>query len=277
VLRRIALFDVRARITAVSDVLPDPARDPGILHADWDEAYCVWSGVIAPLARSADARSNEGWEARIVAGFERGSAGIMGPDEPWAADEFATKPAKQIVEKGSFAVVMRELVALAQTAVDAGDAAAAREALGLFQLIEDRIAGRNTPAIAEIEAMLAGAPDAIDVAAIRDDLAIAFVKRTRKYCDEALQADNLGTVDAVKGAEEGMVYALSILPDMSERLGDAGFVADDYMAAWADYLAAVTNEDIDAATAASEQLVMWNCAMQAELGIAECTSDADEM
>lgn len=276
VLRRIALFDVRARITAVSDVLPDPARDPGILHAEWDSAYCVWSGTIAPLARAVDARSSEGWEARVVAGFELGSAGIMGPDEPWAADEYATKPAKQIVEKGSFAIVLRELLALAEAGA-AGDAAAAREALGLFQLIEDRIAGRNTPAIAEIEAMLAGPTDAIDPVALRDEIAIAFVKRTRKYCDEALVADVLGTVDGVKGAEEGFVYMLTILPYMSELLGDEGFVAADYEATWIAYRDAVLAEDFDAATAASEQLVMWNCAMQSALGIAECTSDADEV
>jgi hypothetical protein len=63
---------------------------------------------------------------------------------------------------------------------------------------------------------------------------------------------------------------------MSEALGDAGFVADDYMAAWADYAAAVRSEDVEAAMAASEQLVTWNCAMQTALGIAECTSDVDE-
>ncbi len=277
VLRRVALFDARDRLTLVSSVLPDPARDPGILHAEWDEAYCVWSGVLAPLARTTDARTDEGWEARIEAGFELGSAGIIGPDEAWAPDEFATKPAKQIVEKGTYAVALREIVALAQEARDAGDAAAAREALGLFALIEDRVAGRNTPAIAEIEAMLAGAPDAVDPDLIRDELAIAFVKRTRKYCDEALLSDTLGTVDAYTGAQEGTVYALSVLPYMSETLGDAGFVADDYMAAWAAYTDAVLAEDVDAATAASELLVMWNCAMQAELGIAECTSDVDEM
>ena len=112
--------------------------------------------------------------------------------------------------------------------------------------------------------------------------AIQFLTKVGHTCDEKRQefillSDTLGTVDAYTGAQEGTVYALSVLPYMSETLGDAGFVADDYMAAWAAYADAVLAEDVDAATAASEQLVMWNCAMQAELGIAECTSDVDEM
>lgn len=276
VLRSVALLDVRSRLATVADALPDPARDPSLAHAEWDQAWCVWSGVIDPLARRVDAATDEGWETRIHDAFALGSAGIMGPDEVWAADEFSTKPAKQIIEKGSFGVVARDLVALAGVAHDEGDSSAAREALGLFALIEDRIAGRNTPAVATIEAMLAGPSEAIDVASLREELAIAFVKRARKYCDEALLADALGSADAVKGVDEGEIYTRIILPDMSERLAAEGFDADAYLASWASYREAVQSDDAPAATSASEDLIAWNCAMQAALGIAECTDSADE-
>ncbi|MFV8752480.1 hypothetical protein ACNOYE_18185 [Nannocystaceae bacterium ST9] len=276
VLRDVALLDVRSRLAEVADALPDPARDPSLSHAQWDQAWCVWDGVIGPIARSVDAEGSEAWETRIVDAFTTGSDGISGPEQPWAADEFATKPAKQIVEKSSFGVVARALVARAQQARDQGDALAAREAAGLFVLLEDRIAGRNTPAIELIQTMLAGPTDAIDPVVIRRALAIAFVKRARKYCDEALLSDALGSADAVKGVEEGDTYTRIILPDMDELLADQGFVGSDYLARWSDYREAVLADDPSAATEASTELIEWNCAMQDALGIAACTDSADE-
>lgn len=276
VLRNVALLDVRSRIAAVVDVVPDPLRDPALLHAEWDAAWCVWDGVLGPVAREVDDLGDEAWEARIVDAFTIGHAGISGPEQPWAADEFATKPSKQIVEKSSFAVAARALVNHATQAHDAQDVLAAREAAGLFVLIEDRIRDRNTPAIELIETMLTGPTDAIDVEVIRHALAIAFVKRARKYCDEALLADALGSAESVKGVDEGDIYTRIILPDMNEHLAEQGFVASEYLATWATYRAAVRDDDAAAAITASEQLVEWNCAMQAALGIASCTDSVDE-
>ena len=203
VIRTVALLDVRSRLAGVADVLPDPQRDPSLLQAEWDEAWCVWDGVLGPVARDVDAVSDEGWETRIVDAFESGYAGIIGPDQPWAPDEFATKPGKQIVEKSSFGVAARALVNHAAAAHDDGDVLEAREAAWLFGLIEDRMRDRNTPAIELIQTMLAGPTDMIDAAVIRREVAIAFVKRARKYCDEAITLDALGTADAAKGVEEG--------------------------------------------------------------------------
>jgi hypothetical protein len=277
VLRNVALLDVRSRLASVVDILPDPKRDPSLLHAEWDTAWCVWDGVLGPVARAVDGGGNEAWETRILDAFTLGSAGISGPDQPWAQDEFATKPSKQIIEKASFAVAARALVNNAAQAHDDGDVLAAREALGLFALIEDRIRDRNTPAIAVIQTMLSGPTDAIDADAIRLELAIAFVKRARKYCDEALLADALGSAESVKGVEEGDIYTRIILPDMEALLAEDGFVGSDYLNAWADYRAAVLADDPAAAIAASEQLVEWNCAMQAALGIPSCTDVTDEL
>jgi hypothetical protein len=117
----------------------------------------------------------------------------------------------------------------------------------------------------------------IDPEAIRTDLAIAFVKRARKYCDEALLADALGSAESVKGVEEGDIYTRIILPDMDELLAEQGFVGSDYLETWATYRVAVLTDDAAMATAASEQLVEWNCAMQAALGIATCTDSVDEL
>lgn len=270
-LRTVALLDVRARLAGVADALPDPLRDPSLHHAEWDMAWCVWDGAFHELALAA----SDNWEPLIVDAFESGSAGIIGPEARWAPDEFAVKPAKQIIEKGSFGVVARNLLLLAEQA-SGGDAFAAREALGLFAMLEDRVAGRNTPAIEIIMTMLSGDPAAIDPSVIEEALAIAFVKRARKYCDEALLAESIGTADGVKGVHEGILYTQIILPLMNERLADQGFDGDAYMQTWTDYLDAVTTDDADPAIDASETLLMWNCAFQTELGIAECTDSTDE-
>jgi len=66
------------------------------------------------------------------------------------------------------------------------------------------------------------------------------------------------------------------LPQMRERLADQGFDGDAYMQVWADYRAAVIADDPGAASSASEELITWNCAMQAALDIAACTDSADE-
>jgi hypothetical protein len=271
ILREVALLDVRSRLAGVVDALPDPQRDPSLPHAEWDAAWCVWDGTLHALALAA----GEDWEPMIVDAFETGSDGIIGPEQPWAPDELATKPTKQIIEKGSFAVVQRNLLALAEQA-RGGDAFAAREALGLFALIEDRVRDRNTPAIELIRTMLAGELAAIDPEVIEQELAIAFSKRARKYCDEALLADSLGTAEGAKGVEEGRIYTLVVVPTMAELLGEQGFDASAYVQAWADYREAVLADDGARASELSEELIRWNCDFQGALGIAECTDSADE-
>ncbi|PRP91089.1 hypothetical protein ENSA5_58260 [Enhygromyxa salina] len=275
-LRLVASLDVRARLAAVSDVLPDPARDPALLQAEWDHAWCTWSGVLSPLAVEADAVAGEGWEAQIVAGFEDGHAGLTGGEQVWAPDEFATKPAKQIIEKSIFGVIARVLLVRAEAARAGADPALAREALGLFTILEDRVRERNTPAVELITTMLGGDPADIDAAQIETELAIAFVKRARKYCDEAVQAGVLGTPDGIKGAWEGIIYTQVVLPVMSDRLADQGFDAEAHLADWDAYLTAIATDDPAAALELSVGLVEWNCALQAALGIETCTSSDDE-
>jgi hypothetical protein len=270
-LRVIALLDVRARLAGVVDALPDPQRDPSLHHAEWDAAWCVWDGTFHELALAA----GDDWEPLIVAAFASGSAGISGPEQTWAPDEFATKPAKQIIEKGSFGLAQRNLLSLAEQA-RAGDVFAAREALGVFALLEDRIRDRNTPAVELIRMMLAADPAAIDPEVIEQELAVAFVKRARKYCDEALLAESIGTPDGIKGVEEGIIYTRIVLPVMTELLGEQGFDAEAYMQDWTDYRAAVLADDGGRASELSENLVSWNCELQGALGIAECTDSADE-
>ncbi|WP_146660635.1 hypothetical protein [Enhygromyxa salina] len=275
-LRAVALLDVRARLAMVSDALPDPQRDPALFHAEWDWAWCVWSGSFATLASSADAVAGEDWEATIEGAFTTGSAGIIGPEQAWAPDELATKSAKQVVEKGSFGVVQRNLLALAERARAKDDPLAAREARGLLALIEDRILGRNTPALELITTMLEGAPAEINADLIEHELAIVFVKRARKYCDEALLAGSLGSAEAAKGVDEGIMYTRIVLPVMTDLLSDTGFEPSAHMQTWADYRDAVLNDDAPLASSASEDLCARNCELQAALEIAACTDSADE-
>ncbi len=275
-MRLVASLDIRARLAAASEVVPDPARDPSLLQADWDHAYCTWQGVLQPFASEADALGDEDWELRITTGFEDGHAGLRGPEQAWAPDEFATKPAKQIVEKSLFATLHRVLLARAEAAAQSEDPALAREALGLFALLEDRVAGRNTPAVESITQMLEGEAGAIDAAQIERELAVAFVKRARKYCDEALQAGVLATPDGIKGAWEGIIYTRVVLPAMVEYLGPSGFDAQLHMADWEAYLDAVIADDASAAVELSVGLIEQNCALQDALGIASCTSSDDE-
>lgn len=275
-LRLVASLDVRSRLATVSEVLPDPTRSPALLHEQWDQAWCVWDGMLRPLAVDADVRSDEGWESLIVDAFTSGHAGIVGPEQPWAPDDTLTKPAKQIAEKGSFAVVHRLVLAHAEQAASSGEAEPAREALGLVAIIEDRIRDRNTPAVEQITTMLSGPPADIDVDLLEHELAIAFIKRARKYCDEAVEAGALGTASGIKGAWEGIIYTQVVLPVMRDRLADTSFDAEAYMRDWDAYLEAIIADDAAAAVELADELVEWNCAAQAELGIASCTASADE-
>lgn len=264
---------VRARIAEVAAAQPDMDRDPALLYADWDEAYCYWDGALRLHAQEADGEGLEleGIEADIQMGFEWGHDGIEGPEASWAIDAWAVPPAKQVVEKSLFRAYDRLVMKHATTAKSSMDSVVARRAWGYFQIIEDRLAGKNTPGIGTIEGHLEGDPMMIDLVDIRTQLSIAFIKRARGYASAAIDSNLVGEAEGFKGATEGHTYAKITLPFMEADLQD--FDDSAYLQTWADYAQAVQDGEVQAATTASEELVQWNCAYQEHLGIAECTTD----
>jgi len=182
-LRLVASAYVRALISDVSSALPDPERDPVLLYSDWDAAYCFWDGMLRDTVIAADAASFTGYdtiEADTLSGFELGNVSVEGPTS-WAPDEFFFGAAKQVVEKSGFTAAHRNVLTLAAQAAEGGTGAEllAARALGQFQLLEDRVADRNTPGIAIIEEMLSGDVAAIDVSVLEEEMNVAFAKRTR--------------------------------------------------------------------------------------------------
>jgi hypothetical protein len=267
---------IRHEITDVAAMLPNPANHPSLLYARWDAAYCYWDGALRPLAQIADGIGLPGdtIEADIDQGFSSGHNGIEG-EQPWAIDPWELGPAKQIVEKSTFTFAHRLVMQWSADAAASNSVALARAAYGAFQLIEDRMKGRNTPAIATIEAALLDDPSAIDPDQILKDMNIAFAKRTRKYADYALPdvGDLMGTAEGATGVNEGSIYSKLVEPFMLEL---PGFDHDAYRQAWADWIDAVVNDDAVAGEVASAVLVEWNCKFQDALGIAECTDSKDE-
>lgn len=268
---------VRARLFAVAESQADTSRDPSLLYATWDEAWCLWDGGLRGLAEQADALpdapSYDTFTTDIEAAFSEGHAGIESAEASWAVDPFLVKPAKQIAEKSTFVVAAR-LVAAHARAAQTGDARSAAHALGAFAVLEDRMLGRNTPGIDAIRTMLAGDAAGIDPTVIEDEIAIAFVKRARKYCDEAVELGALGSADGVKGAWEGIIYTRAIMP-VASRLVD-GTDPTAWLATWDAYRDAIAADDPAAASEAAQQLVDLDCAVQTALGIAACTATEDE-
>jgi hypothetical protein len=268
-MRAVALLEMRRLLAEVADDHLHGAE----AAAAWDEARCLWEGGLRGLAARAEAlpaRGGEGWEATIAEAFETGRAALDEPGPEGVAVE--VKAAKQQIEKGMYAVAHRLILADAEQ----HDAVAAAEALGLLDALEDRLADRNGPGLARMREMLAGDPAAIDVAAVERDLAIAFAKRARKYCDKAVVGGELGRPQAVAETWEGIVYTRVILPSMREALVDEGFDADAYLADWQRYLEAVEAGEAGVAGEICGRLVEWNCAYQDRLGIAECTATENE-
>jgi hypothetical protein len=74
-----------------------------------------------------------------------------------------------------------------------------------------------------------------------------------------------------------VIYTRLNLPGMRATLSDKGFDADAYFQDWEAYLDAVEKGDAALAGEISPRLVEWNCAYQAQLGIAECTASANEL
>lgn len=267
---------LRHEISEVASTLPDPANDPALLYARWDAGYCYWDGGLRPLAQLADAVGLPGdsIEADIEAAFERGHAGIEGV-EPWAIDEWELPPAKQQAEKSTYAFAHRLVMQWSADAAAEPDpdraSEIAREAYGAFQLIEDRVATKNTPAIAYIEDALLGDPAAIDPDEILDQMNIAFARRARTYTDAALPGveDLMGTPGGVADTTEGATYARLVEPFMLEL---DGFDAALSRQTWATWIEAVESDDLVAGEPAAMLLTDWNCALQTSLGLAECSN-----
>src|SRR5690606_17612852 len=125
-------------------------------------------------------RGGEDWEATIVDAFEAGRAALEDPTTPLAS--------RQIIEKGSYAVVYRLILA----AAEAPGPVEISEAAAMLDMLDDRIADRNGPGLKRMRAMLDGNLAAIDPSQIERDLAVAFAKRARKYCDKAVTRAELG-------------------------------------------------------------------------------------
>ncbi|MFV8752484.1 hypothetical protein ACNOYE_18205 [Nannocystaceae bacterium ST9] len=274
VLNRVSLLDMRRKFERVAKAgSPEgmPLDDLDALVGEWDDAWCLWDGALRPLAQAIDEEGGEAWEEQIVEAFMAGRAGLLGK-----YDQARVRSNREVAEKSTYAVLHRLILARAAAAKQANDARLARVALGLLGVLEDRISDRNGPGLARVQAMLKGPPADIDADAIERELAKAFVKRARKYCDEAVTSNLLGSGEGIKGAWEGMTYTKLILPGMRETLAGQGFDADAYMADWDSYLAAIEGSDMTGASAISERLVQWNCAYQEALGIAACTATGNE-
>ncbi len=275
---RSAVFaHMKVLLSEVSVAGPDADRDPALLYARWDEAYCEFDGFLRPLTQQAQASSSspadEPWEEAVEEGFLLGHEGIEGPDAPWAPDPFAVKPARQIIEKLLYTVAQRLVVAYGTTAQTQQDPLAAEQALAALSLIEDRLEGRNTPGLERVRMALRGDPAAIDPAQLQRELDIAFVKRARKYCDEAVLTGLVGNAEGLKGAYEGIIYTRLVLPGMQ---AETGVDVAQQIADWERFVTAVEQGDTETAVAVSESLVADNCAYQAALGIASCTATEDE-
>jgi hypothetical protein len=266
-LRAVALLELRRVLGEVAD---------DRLHGDeaiaaWDRARCLWDASLRALAVRAEALpgGGEGWEISIDEGFSEGRAAI----ERDKSGATTVKVSKQQIEKGLYVVAHRLILADARARTSAD----ASEALGLVDALEDRIADRNGPGLARIRRQLAGDPAQIDAAAIERDLAIAFAKRARKYCDKAVLGNELATPTAVAETWEGVIYTRLILPGMGSALAQKQFDADAHLEDWERYAGAVEDGDAVLAAEISPRLVEWNCAYQAQLGIAECTSTTNEL
>ena len=231
----------------------------------WTAAGCLFLESLTPLTQRADAIAGEDWTQSIRDAYAQGIVGLRD-------DIVRSKVAKQQIEKSMYGVAYRLIVAAAEERTARG----ANEALGLLDMIEDRLADRNGPGLARMRRAFNGPPEKIDAAMVERELAVAFTKRARKYCDKAALGGEVGQPDAIAETWEGIVYTKVILASMREALAAEGFDADAYMADWQRYLEAVEGSDVDAASEISPRLVEWNCAFQEHLKIAECSSSSNE-
>jgi hypothetical protein len=244
-------------------------------YAAWDEAHCAFEAGIRALAEEADGVTwhsvDETIAGDIEAALAAGHDGISGEVPNTAIDEWRVLSNKQIAEKSLFRAAQRVIVELAGKK----EALAARRALELFGIVEDRLDGRNTPGIQQVKDILSGDPAAIDPDAILTELDIAFAKRTRRYCSAAIEDGEVATPAGYEGAVEGNTYAKLVLPGMLARVDGANAAA--YMGEWGAYAelvrAGMPEADLNLV---SERIAMQTCAYQTALGVAECTGEADE-
>jgi hypothetical protein len=272
----VASLAVRDLASSVSKAAPDAHLPAEVHRSAWDEAYCVWQGFLRPLAVEADGLGLdvESIEADIQTGFEGGFEGIQSAGSGSQIDGMTTPAYRQMLEKASFRAVHRLVLRDAADAAD-GDSVAQRRARGRFRMIEDRLAGRNTPGIAIIEGLLEGPVGDTDAGAIERELCVAFGKRTRHYADGAVQDGSIGDPEGFAGSMEGRTYSKICLPDLVARAPSVD--PEAHLAAWQTYTDAVAGGDVDTATATASQLVAVWCEYQTQLGIAACTGSEDEL
>lgn len=248
--------------------------------AAWYAAQCAWEVALRPLAEAVPEGARDPADAGVAEEIDRAfMAGAEAFEGDPAALDRVVLPARQAIEKSWYRVAHRLLLHLAGEARRAGDAALARRALGVFDMLRDRMPEKNTPGISVITAMLAGDPAKIDAEVLERELAVALVKRARKYCSEAVDpalGKPLGTPTALATVAEGLTYTRLLLPDMAEKLRGEGFDPAAHLQSWQAYQEAVAEADADEAKKLSEDLVQWNCAYQRALKIRECTSSVDE-
>ncbi|MBL9099763.1 MAG: hypothetical protein JNL82_02330 [Myxococcales bacterium] len=258
----------RASLAAVEEGAEDR-------YAAWDEAHCAYTAALRALAEEADGATwhdvSETITADIDGALQTGHDGISGEPPATAIDEWRVLSSKQVAEKSLFRAFHRVIVELAGQQEEV----AARRALELFGALEDRLDGRNTPGIQQVKDMLSGDPAAIDAAAIRKELDLAFAKRTRRYCTAAIDDGEVATPTGYKGAVEGITYAKLILPGMLADVAAADAMA--YLGEWGAYAELVrTGEDEASLGVVSGRIADQTCAYQTALGVAECTGETDE-
>lgn len=270
-LRAVAFLDMRRML---GDVADERVQGPEAMQA-WTQARCLWNESLRKLATRADAlpeHAGEDWADGIALAFEDGLVALAEHEVGDGESLARIKAAKQRAEKGMYAVFYRLIIADAE----AHGRVASSEALGLLDALEDRLADRNGPGLERMRRAFNGDPAQVEPAKVERELAVAFAKRARKYCDKAVLGAEYGTPGAIGETWEGVVYTRVILPDMRERMADRGFDGDAYMDDWDSYLRAVESGDAENAAAISPRLVEWNCTYQTLLGIAECSSSSNE-
>src|SRR5690606_28514244 len=114
---------IRHENSGVLGTPPDPNNEPALLYARWVDASRHWDAGLRPLGQIVDRirLPGECIEADIDAGFQRGHDGIEG-EQPWAIDAWEVGPAKQIVEKTTYALAHRLVM---QWSADAAEEAEA--------------------------------------------------------------------------------------------------------------------------------------------------------
>jgi hypothetical protein len=239
-------------------------------------ARCAWHHGLRPLAAEVQRRSEE-----LAPGSDHADQLLATQiDDIFAMDPTSERellPGRQMIEKSWYRVVHRLITGETLKAHATRDPIAARRALGLFNMLRDRLQDRNTPGIAIIESQLANL-DKLDPAEVTRQIDIALIKRARKYCSEAIDPKLHGTPAGEASVREGMTYTWVLLPNMRAALADQKFDVDRYIATWGQYLDAVeSGDDKDEIKKLSDDLVHWNCAYQQTLKIRECTATADEV